>query len=361
MIKLNLPNEKNRVVEYRFFHASELTSKTTERELPLIIAPKEKSDLNFLLAFIRENKQPLATCIHKYGGILFRGFSIASQHDFKSILDQFDYQLETEYSLGATPRKSFGNSIFSSSEATNSIPIIAHNEMSYLNHRPRMIAFYCEVPPVKYGETPIFNCRAALNDLIPEIRETLSTRKVKYVRIFDRGRFIFLNLLLVTWPEAFHTHSRTEVEKICAKFDLDYRWYPGGNLITNNIINPIVKHLYTNEDCLNIQLYHLRNHLLDFENIRPRQNVIWNWILQLSVKMMYWTHLYPIRIRYGDDKPIPGEVVKQIRQSLWDHSVIFSWEKGDVLILDNIATAHGRLNTVPPRKIFTAFGDMYTL
>ena len=76
---------------------------------------------------------------------------------------------------------------------------------------------------------------------------------------------------------------------------------------------------------------------------------------------MYWTRLYPIMICYGDDTSIPDEVVKHICQAMWNHSVIFQWEKGDVLILDNITTAHARLNIVPPRKIFTAFGEMCTV
>ena len=132
-------------------------------------------------------------------------------------------------------------------------------------------------------------------------------------------------------------------------------------LVTKNIINPIIKHFDTKEDCLNIQLFHLRNHIMDLDNIRSRQNILWNWILRLSAKMLYWTRLYPIRVRYGDDTAIPDEVVKQIRQTMWNHSVIFQWQKGDVLILDNIATAHARLNITPPRKIYTAFGDMCTV
>ena len=214
MIKPNTAWEKNNDIEVRFLHPHELTSETNEEELPLVIDPKENGDLNFLLDFVQKNKPTIATSVSNYGGILFRGFSVASQHDFKKILHLLDYNLETEYSLGVTPRKYFSDSIFSSSEVTNSIPIIAHNEMSYLNYRPRMIAFYCEMPPTKYGETPIFNCRAALNDLILEIREILSTRKVKYRRIYDRTRLIFSNLLLITWPEAVQKWKKSAINLI---------------------------------------------------------------------------------------------------------------------------------------------------
>jgi alpha-ketoglutarate-dependent taurine dioxygenase len=50
-----------------------------------------------------------------------------------------------------------------------------------------------------------------------------------------------------------------------------------------------------------------------------------------------------------------------LRRTVWDRSVLFRWQPGDLLVLDNFLTAHGRMNVVQPRKILTAFGDLVTV
>ena len=65
----------------------------------------------------------------------------------------------------------------------------------------------------------------------------------------------------------------------------------------------------------------------------------------------------PVQILYGDGTPIPPDEMAEIRRATWDHSVLFRWKKGDVLVLDNILTGHGRMNVEGPRKILASFAD----
>ena len=63
------------------------------------------------------------------------------------------------------------------------------------------------------------------------------------------------------------------------------------------------------------------------------------------------THAY-----YGDGSTISEEELDRVRDVLWREAVIFPWQEGDVLFLDNFLVAHGRMSFKGERKILVAMG-----
>ncbi|KAL9980611.1 hypothetical protein ACROYT_G009218 [Oculina patagonica] len=54
---------------------------------------------------------------------------------------------------------------------------------------------------------------------------------------------------------------------------------------------------------------------------------------------------------YGDGSEIEPEVLQHMRATAWSCAVGFRWQRGDLLVLDNLAVLHARLGFTDDRKI----------
>ena len=272
----------------RELRPSELSTDSGSPQLPAILEPQGANDFAALLRFAARERDAIEHELRTTGGVLLRGWQVESPDDFERLLRVLGYPLEQDYLLGTTPRSNLGDYVFTSTEAPATYPIFAHNEMAYLNTRPMRIAFYCDIEPQRFGETPIFDTRAALQNLDPEVAARLAKRKVRYVRKMPFERRPWQNAIHRTWPETFLTTDRDEVARIAAANAVEHAW-KGDELHTEVLVDPIVTHPETGEQSLNVQLYHETNMLLDIENLASRQNWMTNYATRLKAKLGFKT------------------------------------------------------------------------
>jgi alpha-ketoglutarate-dependent taurine dioxygenase len=68
----------------------------------------------------------------------------------------------------------------------------------------------------------------------------------------------------------------------------------------------------------------------------------------------------PYNTYYGDGTDIETSVIEEINEAYKEETVKFTWEKGDLLMLENMITAHGRNPYSGDRAILASMGDPYS-
>jgi alpha-ketoglutarate-dependent taurine dioxygenase len=60
---------------------------------------------------------------------------------------------------------------------------------------------------------------------------------------------------------------------------------------------------------------------------------------------------------FGDGTPIDDAALRHIRETMFAQAVVNPWREGDVVIIDNVLTSHGRMPFAGQRKILLAMSD----
>lgn len=345
-------------IRIRSLEDGERSYPTLETNLPLVITPKHDPGFAGLVHFVRSQGDLLRELVSKFGGLLFRGFEIPRISSFPEILSLMGYKLSERYLGGLSPRHEIEKNVFTSTDAIDQLPLFAHNETTFQNNFPAMISFFCRKEPPQYGETPIFNCAAIYRSMPPDLLDTLIRRRIKYVRRYRKKNPLIPHRLSIGWQEMFGTYDKKELERLCRENGARCIWGANDSLKIETTTEPFIVHPVTGEKCFTIHLLNRHGVSEDIKNVKERVHSLWVLYGLIVTQLAFHFRLVPMTVSFGNGKDLGKKTSTQIRNAIWKHSVVFKWRQNDILILDNIKTAHGRMNAVQPRKILTAMGDM---
>jgi len=304
------------------------------KTLPLVIRPVA-GGVN-LVAWAKGNKDLVESLLLKHGGLLLRGFILRGVDEFEELINALSGEL-MEYQDRATPRSHVSGKIYTATDYPPEYEIFLHNEGSFAHEWPLRIFFYCVTAPKSGGETPIADVRKVYERIDPKIKAHFRDRKVMYVRNLG-GRFG------LPWQTVFQTTERSELEEYWRKSGIEAEWKEGNMLRTRQIRRAITRHPRTGE-------FVWFNHAAVFHvsTLEPTKRGL---LLRLFKEEDLPTNSY-----YGDGSPIEPWVLDAVRQAYREETVIFPWRQGDILILDNMLTTHGRRPFVGPRRIVVGLAE----
>jgi alpha-ketoglutarate-dependent taurine dioxygenase len=305
--------------------------------LPLVIKPHVR--VVKLAAWVRHNHEFIDAHLMKHGGLLFRGFDLSDLADFQEVVEATSVQL-MQYAESATPRTELSDKFYTSTEFPHTHTIALHNELTYVSTWPMKIWFFCATPAQEGGETPIADVRRVFDRIDPEIRDRFIEKGWMLVRNFGDG-------LGLPWESSFHTSNKAEVEAYFARARIEYEWKDEGRLRTRQVRPAVVKHPHTGEHVWfnHIAFWHITS--LDAKLLE-------------AMLVMFREEDLPYTVYYGDGSTIEPFVVKNLRDAYERETVTFQWQKGDLLMLDNMLVAHGRKPYLGDRKILVAMGEPFT-
>ncbi len=300
----------------------------SEGPLPLLVEPAVPGvDISVWAA---GNRERIQRDLLAHGALLFRGFTVDSPEKFERLILSVGGPL-LEYTFGSTPRSHVSGNVYTSTEYPAHQEIPLHNEMSYSRDWPLKIWFLCLQPSPEGGETPLGDSRRVLQKLDAAVRDRFVEKKILYVRNYGEG-------LDVPWQKVFETSDKGRVEELCRDHDVACEWLGGDRLRTRELCPAISRHPVTGED-----VWFNQAHLFHVSGLPPEGRE--------ALLATFAEEDLPRNAYYGDGSPIEENALAHIREVLRSETVAFPWGAGDVLLVDNMLTAHGRRPFSGPRRI----------
>ena len=289
-------------------------------KLPLLVQPAPGNKVD-LCAWVAANRGPIEQRLMDHGGILFRNFGLDGPGHLESFITAFSGD-PLPYRERSSPRTKISGNVYTSTEHPATQHIFLHNENSYQGTWPLKIFFLCVVPPEQGGETPIADCRRILRRIDPQIRERFREKGFRIVRNFS-------GLMGLPWETVFQTRDRAEVETYCREHGIQSEWKADGGLRTTTLRPALAVHPKTGGETW-------FNHGTFFHvtTLDPE-------LSEVLTACMPEEDL-PTNTYYGDGSAIEKEVLEALRDAYRRETVSFPWQQGDLMVLDNMLTAHGR-------------------
>lgn len=301
---------------------------------PLVIRPA--LDGVELVAWAAGNRELIEDRLLDHGALLLRGFAVRSPEEFEQFIKTVSDHL-LQYNERSSPRKNVSGNIYTSTDYPAENSIFFHNENSYQSVWPLRICFFCVTPAERGGETPIADCRRVLGRISPSIVARFVEKQVMYVRNFGEG-------FGLPWQTVFQTADKTAVEQYCLKSGIECEWKSGDRLRTRQVRPAVARHPRAGEKSW-------FNHAAFF-HVSTLDPLIREALLE-----EFEEDELPSNTYYGDGSRIELSVLDEIRDAYTQEAISFPWERQDVLVVDNIYTAHSRSPYKGERKVLVGMAD----
>ncbi|MFG2675084.1 TauD/TfdA family dioxygenase [Streptomyces sp. NPDC048445] len=271
-----------------------------------------------------------------HGAVLVRGLELREAADVAAVLGQLAVEPVTEREAFA-PRESYAPGVHSASPWPPDQPMCMHHELSYTLGFPALLLFACLTGPTSGGAVGLADAAAVLDALPRDLVERFEREGWLLNRSYNGE-------IGASVSQAFGTADRDAVEGYCRAHAITWDWQPDGGLRTTQRRAAVVRHPAGGRRCWFNQIAFLNE-----------------WTLAPEVREYlvdeYGPAGLPFNTRYGDGEPLEEEVVRLIGSVYADHTVRLPWRAGDLLLVDNIRTAHSREAYEGPRDVVVAMAS----
>lgn len=282
------------------------------------------------------HRESVRGLVAEHGAVLVRGLGLGDTDAVANVFRALADELMTEREAFAS-RQTVSDRVYSSSTWPANQPMCMHHELSYAADVPGLMLFCCLDAPDAGGATGVADARSVLAAL-----------PVALVQRFEREGWQLLRSyngeIGASVAEAFGTDEPAEVERYCRAHGIEPEWLDSGVLRTRQHRSAVVRHPGTGERCWFNQVAFLNEHTLDAE------------VRELLLDL-YGDGGLPFTTRFGNGDPIGADDVRLINEVYEEHTSREPWQAGDLMLVDNIRTAHSREAYEGSREVLVGLAD----
>ena len=272
-------------------------------------------------SWVRENIATLQQELSYTGALLFRGFPVTDAESYHNFFSAFGYDRFTyQESLSNAVRINFTDLVFSANEAPKEVEIYLHNEMAQTPIYPTIISLFCERAATRGGATMLCRTDHLYQDIAaaePELTGKLAQVGIKYTTRMPSGD----NPQSAQgrgWQSTLSVESKQQAEQKLFSLGYSWHWHPDGSLSAQTKALPAI------------------------QSISDGRQVFFN---QLIAAYQGWQGIKDnpsAGLCFGDDTEIPAKFLATASAIAESNTYDLMWQDGDVAIVDNHLTMHGR-------------------
>jgi alpha-ketoglutarate-dependent taurine dioxygenase len=281
------------------------------------------------------HRDALRAAVAEHGSLLVRGLGLRDAAGTGAVFRQLAApMIERE---AYAPRRSYSPGVYSSTKWPPHQPMCMHHELSYRLEFPGLMLFACLVAPTGGGATTLADSPAVLRALPPDLIARFEQVGWLLVRNYN-------DEIGASVAEAFGTDDRRAVESYCRANAIRLAWQANGRLRTWQRRSAVVRDPLTGQRCWFNQVAFLNQWTMDPE---VREYLV----------DVYGEDGLPFDTRFGNGDPITADIVRTINEVYEANTTREPWQAGDLLLVDNVRTAHAREPFEGPREVVVAMAD----
>ncbi|MFE5373316.1 TauD/TfdA family dioxygenase [Streptomyces mirabilis] len=282
------------------------------------------------------HRDALRAVVAEHGCVLVRGLGLRDAAETGAVFSKLATGLMTEKEVFA-PRRTYSDGVYSSTKWPPNQPMCMHHELSYTLEFPGLMMFACLSAPTDGGATAVADAPTVLDALPAELTERFEREGWLLTRSYN-------DEIGASVAEAFGTEDRAAVESYCRANEIAFEWQPDGGLRTRQRRSAVVRHPVTGRRCWFNQIAFLNE---------------WTMAPEVREYLMdvYGADGLPFNTRFGNGDPIGEDVVELLNSVYEAHTAREPWQAGDLMLVDNIRTAHSREPFEGPREVLVALAD----
>ena len=284
-----------------------------------------------------ENRDALRALLIERGSVMVRGLGLRDAAEVGAVFRQLapaGLLIEKE---AFASRQAYSEGVYSSSKWPPNQPMCMHHELSYLLQPPTLVMFACLTAPTTGGATAVADSTAVVESLPPGLVQRFEQQGWLLTRSYNDD-------LGASFADAFGTGDRSAVETYCRANSVEFQWQRDGGLRTWQRRRAVVRHPVTGQRCWFNQIGFLNEWTMAPE--------VHEYLVD-----MYGVDGLPFNTRFGDGQPIGADVVQLLNNAYEANTMREPWQAGDLLLVDNVRTAHSREAFTGPREVVVGMSD----